>query len=282
MFIPVVKYGYPLIEKYIAYLLIATVFLMILRDNKKIWAFLIFLISGCLGIVVLNIPNLSNPLFPLLSGLFGVATLAVSIYDKQNIPPQKDDSEITIKKSIVAKALISGQFSGFVTATLPGLSAGIAAVMSMQITKKLGDQGFMILVGSIGTVSFILSITTMFVINKARNGSIIAVQQLMGVVDGNIILVFLCATLIAGGAGVLLCLIIGKAFAAFITKVNYTKLVSGVIIFVIFMILLLTGWIGILVLFVSTAVGILPARVKVTRTHTMACLLLPVILYFLL
>jgi putative membrane protein len=282
IFIVIVKYGYPLINDYIAYFLIATAVFMLIRDQKKLWALLIFLLSGCLGIIVLNMPNLTNPLFPLLSGLFGISTLLISLFDKQNIPPQKDEDMLEMKSGILLKALISGQFSGFITAILPGLSSSIAAVISLQFSKKLGDQGFMILIGSIGTVSFILSLATMYVLKKARNGSIVAVQEL--ILGTNIIniAILLCTTLIAGGIGVILCLFIGRFFSAIVTKVNYAKLVITIIMLIVVLTFVLTGWIGICVIIVSTLVGILPAKIKVARSHSMGCLLIPVILYFIL
>lgn len=42
LFIQVVKYGYELISAYIGYILLAVVVFMILRDNKKLWALLVF------------------------------------------------------------------------------------------------------------------------------------------------------------------------------------------------------------------------------------------------
>jgi putative membrane protein len=282
LFVWIIKYGYPIINKYVAYLLIATAAFMLIRDQNKFWALLIFLLSGCLGIIVLNMPNLANPLFPLLSGLFGIATLLVSIFDKQNIPPQIEERFLDMRKGIFLRAIFSGQFSGFITAALPGLSSSIAAVISLQFSKKLGDQGFMVLVGSIGTVSFILSLVTMYVLSKARNGSVAVVQELMPEIKLSTVIIFLCISLIAGGFGVILCLFFGRFFSQMVTKINYAKLVMAIILFICFLTLALTSWIGFCVLIASTAVGILPAKVKVARSHSMGCLLIPVILYFVL
>ena len=76
-----------------------------------------------------------------------------------------------LKKSKTIKALLSGQFSGFLTSVFPGLGSAQAAIISMQITPDLGDHGFMILVGAINTANFTMSLATLYVLNKARNGS---------------------------------------------------------------------------------------------------------------
>ncbi|MFH1770335.1 MAG: tripartite tricarboxylate transporter permease [archaeon] len=148
VFVPIVKYGYDLISDYIGYILLAVVTFMILRDRKKLWALFVFVLAGTLGFIVLNIPGFENPLFPMLSGLFGVATLLISLNSNDSMPVQKIEKEIKLPKKLTLKALLSGQLSGFLTAVLPGVGAATAAVLSLQITRNLGDKGFMILTGN--------------------------------------------------------------------------------------------------------------------------------------
>jgi len=47
-------------------------------------------------------------------------------------------------------------------------------------------------------------------------------------------------------------------------------------------VIFLSGLLGLLVLFVSTAVGLIPAVVKVSRTQAMGCIMLPVMIYFIM
>jgi len=278
LLLPVVRCGYPLIVPYIGWMLLTTVVFMIFRDRNKAWAVLVFLLSGAFGLIVFRMETLKDPLFPMLSGLFGISTLIISLLESQSIPPQEESDEIQLKPWITMKALFSGQISGFITATMPGLGASTAAVLSMQITRKLGDHGFMILMGAISTANFVLSLVTFQVLSKARNGSIIAVQKLIG--EPSNILLFIVTALVAGGTATVLALFIGKGFAKLIGRVSYARLVSAVIVFIISLTIILTGWLGLIVLIVGTAIGILPAKAKVTRTHAMGCLLLPVMIYF--
>jgi len=246
--IPVVKFIYPLVKDYIGWMLIIVVVFMILRDNKKLWALFVFLIAGSLGLVVLNMPKLEQPLFPLLSGLFGISTLLISLRDTNSIPEQKTEERIKVKWPVALKALLSGQFSGFITAIFPGLGAAQAAVISMQITRKLGDHGFMILIGSINTVNFILSISALYAIDKARNGSIVAISQLMTGIDLKISALFLAATLVSGAASVYITLKIAKVFSRLMNKINYRTLVIIIILFITALAILLSGPLGLLVL----------------------------------
>ncbi|MBC8501055.1 MAG: tripartite tricarboxylate transporter permease [Nanoarchaeota archaeon] len=281
-FVQIVKHGYGFISDYIGYILLAVAVFMTFRNDRKLWALFVFFLSGTLGFLVLNIPGFKNPLFPLLSGLFGIATLLISINANECMPEQKTDCDLKLPKKLALKALLSGQFSGFLTAVLPGVGAGTAAVLALQIARKLGDKGFMILIGSINTVNFILSMVTLYVLDKARNGAIIVVQKLVESVSLSYVLVFLCVTLIAGSIAVFLALRIARIFSRLITKINYRKLILGIILLITILVLLLSGPLGLLVLVVSTAVGLIPAIVKVTRTQAMGCIMLPVMIYFLL
>ncbi|MFC2134414.1 tripartite tricarboxylate transporter permease [Bacteroidota bacterium] len=280
LFIPIVKYGYGFISNFIGWILVAVVSFMILRDRKKLWALFVFLLSGVLGFIVLNIPGLDNPLFPLLSGLFGISTLIISINGNESMPEQKTDYELMLSKKLAFKALLSGQFSGFLTAVLPGVGSATAAVLSLQITRNLGDKGFMILIGAINTVNFVLSLVTLYVLDKARNGAVIVVQKLVEISLSEI-MIFLCVALIAGSVSVFLALKIAKIFSKIITKVSYRKLIVGIILLIVSLVCLLSGVLGLFILIVSTAVGLIPAIVKVTRTQAMGCIMFPVMLYFL-
>ena len=282
LLVPLVKFGYPLIENYIGYILIAVVVFMIMRDRKRVWAFFVFLIAGVLGLIVLNMPNFEDPLFPLFSGLFGISTLAISLSENESIPSQVKHQYVRVKTSKVFKALFSGGFSGFITAVMPGLGASTAAVISMQITKNLKEDGFMILMGSINTFNFILSMVTLYVLDKARNGSIIVIQELVDAITINHIVIFLSAVLIAGSLSVFLALGLSKVFSKIMSIVNYRKMVLSIIFLITALVLVLTGPLGLLILIISTAIGIIPPTVNISRTHAMGCLLLPVILYFML
>ncbi|MBD3209011.1 tripartite tricarboxylate transporter permease [Candidatus Woesearchaeota archaeon] len=282
LLLPVVAWGYPHLQHVIGWLLLAVAVFMILRDRKPGWAAFIFLISGLLGFIVLNELSLKNPLFPLLSGLFGTATLLISLNETSSLPEQqrKDYTELDSKKTL--QAFGSGTLSGFVTAVLPGIGAATAAVLSMQITRKIGDHGFMVLMGGISTSNFVLSLVTLQALGKARNGALVAVKMLMEHVQLVHVLMFLFVALLAGGVAGVLALQLGTGFANTMKKVPYHYLLLAVILLIVALTPILSGIQGIIVLVISTAVGLLPAIKKVSRTQAMGCLLVPVMTYFLL
>jgi len=75
---------------------------------------------------------------------------------------------------------------------------------------------------------------------------------------------------------------ISKVFAKFIVKIDYRKLVLGIISFISILVVVFSGLYGFLVLVVSTAIGMFAPLIGVKRSHAMGCLMLPVILFFVI
>ncbi|MEK6946084.1 MAG: tripartite tricarboxylate transporter permease [Nanoarchaeota archaeon] len=273
------------LKNYVGWLLLALVIFMILREqnlDKKFWAFGIVILSGILGIIVLSMPNLKDPLLPMLSGLFGVSVLLLSLAQKVKLPPQKVTEHVKVGMKDKIKSIGSGVFSGSLVSIFPGLGPAQAAVLASQIVGEINTFSYLIMVGGINTVSMILSLITLFTIEKARNGSIIVVQQLLKNIDMNTLILFLSVALIAGGIATFLTMYISRIFSKIMNKVNYSLLSIVIIIFVCFMVFYFSGFIGLLILAVATAIGLLPNIVNVSRSNSMACLLVPIILMSLL
>ena len=155
------------LKNYIGWLLLSVVVFMILREksiNKKFLAFVVVALSGILGLAVFNIPNLKDPLLPMLSGLFGVSVLLLSLTQKVTLPIQRTTEMIKLKVRDTAKALGSGVFSGSLVSIFPGLGPAQAAVLGGQLVGKIDVFSYLILVGGINTVSMILSLITLFTI----------------------------------------------------------------------------------------------------------------------
>ncbi|MDP7115595.1 MAG: tripartite tricarboxylate transporter permease [Candidatus Woesearchaeota archaeon] len=284
--IPVVPFVYEFIQPYIGWILVAVVVYMILKEIgllKKLWGTFVFMLSGILGIIVFSIPNLKQPLFPMLSGLFGVSTLLMSLTSNTEIPEQKITEEIKVEKKNLVKAVGAATFSGSLTGLFPGLGsaqAAIIAIIAVQIVGDIGAHAFMVLIGGINTVNFVFSLATFFTLSKARNGAIVAVMEILESINVYELVVFLAVALIVGGIASFLAMKITKVFAKFIGKVNYRILCLSVIGFISVLVLYFSSFIGFLILLVSTVVGLIPGLVNVKRSLAMGCLLLPVIYYF--
>ena len=271
------------LSKIIGYLLIAIMVYMIFREKKK-WlkALLAFLISGCLGLLVFNIPSLKQPLFPLLSGLFGYSILLLSLLQKSKIPKQDLSKPLTIAKKNEIKSIGAATGMGFIAAFLPGFGSSQAAIVATNAVGDIGDEGFLSMVGGISTANMLISIAAAYILNKARNGAIVVVNQLIEGIGVKEMLLFIAIALIAGGMGAIIALRTSKVFAKYIVKINYHKLIWGIIIFIAMLTFFFDGFLGLIILSISTAIGLVTSSWGIGKNHLMGCLILPVILYFVL
>ena len=269
------------LKPYLVYLLILLMMYMILKDKQRFWNFLLFMISGTLGVIVFSIPNLNEPLFPMLSGLFGVSGLMISYFENTKIPEQQIDKKINLKTKDLVKAIFGSSIAVFLIQFFPGLGPAQGAVISNQIVKDVKDKGYLALVGAMGTMSVVFSLVTFYTLGKAKDGTIVVISKLLDI-DFNSFLILVIVFLFAGSVSVFLTLKLAKIFSKLIVKVNYKLLVISIILFIFCMSLFLNGWIGIIVLTTAATIGLIATLKGIGRNHAMGCLILPVILYFIL
>ncbi|MBN2422758.1 tripartite tricarboxylate transporter permease, partial [Candidatus Woesearchaeota archaeon] len=278
LFILIANKIYPLLKPYLIYLLIVLMAYMILKEKNRFWSFFLFLLSGTLGIIVFSIPNLNEPLFPLLSGLFGVSGLCISYFENTKIPSQSITKKIDLKIKELIKAIFGSSIAVFLIQFFPGLGPAQGAVISNQVVRDVKNKGYLALVGAMGTMSVVFSLVTFYTLNKAKDGTIVVISKLLEI-DFSSFLILVFVFLIAGSIAVFLTLFFSKIFSKLIVKVNYKMLVISIIVFIFLMSVFLNGPIGILVLLTSTAIGLIAPLKNIGRNHAMGCLILPVILY---
>ncbi len=269
------------LQPYLVYLLMTLMFYMIMKDKDRFWNLLLFIISGTLGVIVFSIPNLNEPLFPMLSGLFGVSGLLISYFENTKIPKQKFTKKIDLKIKELGKAILGSSIAVFFIQFFPGLGPAQGAVISNQIVRDVKDKAYLALVGAMGTMSVVFSLVTFFTLGKAKDGTIVVISKLLQI-DKRSFWLLILVFLIAGSASVFLTLWFAKIFSKIIINVNYKLLVVSIIVFIFLMSLFLNGWLGLVVLITASAIGLIAPLKGIGRNHAMACLILPVILYFVL
>jgi putative membrane protein len=259
---------------------LVSLFMIASESENKLIAFSLFLLSGLLGIATFNLALLKQPLLPLLTGLFGIPTLLMSIKQKTNLPKQKKTwpklNRIPLIKTFIA-TLIASPLCSF----LPGIGANQAAIIGSEISGKQEEKYFLILIGSVNTIVMGLSFLTLYTINKARTGSAVAISQLLPNFSSKEVVIILVTIFASGILASSIAIFLAKIFSEKITSFNYSKISLIVLIFVILLNILISGFTGLIVLIVATATGLLAILLNIKRTHLMGCLLLPAIIFSL-
>lgn len=264
-------------------LIIASLYLILKEKNSKFFAFLIFMLAGFLGIASFNL-NLNESLLPLLSGLFGASSLITSIAKKQEIPRQKifKLKENLPSKSEIKNNLVAALFASPLCSFLPALGSSQAAVIGSDILGETKQKEFLMLLGSVNTIVMGLSFVTLFAINKARTGSAVAISKLIETLTFSNLLIILAAVLISAVLAFFVAIFLAKIFAKNITKIKYNKLSIIILAIISAVVIIFSGWLGLLVYIIATCTGLVAIASGVRRTHLMGSLMLPAILYYLL
>jgi putative membrane protein len=269
---------YDLIKNLIPFLIaFASLFLILSEKNKKS-AFIVFIISGILGLSVLNLNSESDKfLLPLLTGLFGSSNLIISIKNKTDIPEQiieKVDAKLF-------KPLIGALIASPVCSFLPGLGSGQAAIIGNMISKT-DKRGFLVLLGATNTLVMGFSFISLYLISKTRTGAAVAIKDIIGAFSKEIFILILVTILISGLASFFITIFLAKIISQKIKKINYTKLSVATLFILVSIVFLVSGFLGIIILVISTLTGIYSISLKVRRTNMMGCLLIPTIFFYLI
>lgn len=267
---------YEKIQPFIAVMLIGVLFMLIIREQSKLWAIIAVILCSILGLITFEIP-IRDVLFPLFSGLFGISGLLLSLGEKSNIPFQKFSFPKFFRgdKSIIVRSSIASLLTGM----LPGMGSAQAAMVA-SIGKKLREREYILLVGASNTMVMLISFAAWMSIEKARNGSVVALMRLFPSASLNLVILFLCVCLITGSVCVLITPHIARLFLKFLVKFNYTRIVKIVITSILILVMVISGWIGLAIAIVSCAIGIVCSLSIQQKSLMMSCLIVPVILFF--
>jgi putative membrane protein len=249
----------------------------------------LFMLSGSLGMICLSL-NVGSPfglpstvLFPLLSGLFGTATLIESLRGGADVPKQEiTENHVNLKD--LGSSITSGGFAGSVVGFLPGMSGGVATIIAMLFRKEPKPTSVILTLSAINTANSFFVLSALFLILRPRSGAAIVVNELVDatlwdkIIPPNELSLLLISAVIASTLGFFLTLFMGKKLANLLPKLPYNKVVIGIIIFIVIMVFAFTGPIGLLTLFVSTTIGMIAPLTGIRRSHAMGVLLFPVIM----
>ncbi len=279
IFILLIPRIYPFIQRMMAFLLIWIVMFLIYNErSSKMKAIIIFALAGFLGLSTLNL-NINQPLLPLLTGLFGTSTIMHSIKSRTVVPEQKIKKFKINKKELIKPTLATILVSP-ICSLFPGLGSNQAAIIGSEITGKLNREQFLILLGSINTIVMSVSFITLFLFQKSRTGAAFAISQITQLSTTNLTTI-LITILISATIAIPISLIISKLVAKHIHKINYTKISIAILIFLIIIITYFTGVLGLIILTVSTILGLTCIEFQIRRGFLMGAILIPTIIFYL-
>ena len=270
-----------IIKNSIPFILIFISLFLILREKNILSSSIVFLLTGFLGYLTFNLP-IKQPLMPLLSGLFGLSSLLISLKNKptlqkQTISPLKN---IKLSKKELFKTSLSASIAAPLCSFLPGIGSGHAAVLASEISKQT-DKSFLFLVGSINTIVMGLSFITLYSIQKGRTGSAAAVQEILKTLSFSNLIIILLTIILSSLIAFIIGVNLSKLSSIFINKINYKYLTFLIILVLIIFNIVFSNWIGLVVLATGSFLGVYCILSNSRRISMMGCLIIPSIIYYL-
>lgn len=286
IFIYLLPIAYPYVLRIMPIILILASGYLIFTEkkmNKILWAFIIFLLAGFLGIASLNLP-INEPLLPLLTGLFGASNLIISIKNKNKIPIQKIKpiKQIRLGKKSLLRGSLASIIAAPFTAFLPGLGASQAAVIGSQVTAIKDQREFLFLLGAINTIVMGLSFIALYSIQKTRTGAAVAISKLIENITLQQLFYIIGTIILAGIASFFITILIAKLISKHIHKFNYSKISIIILAILLLLTIYFSGFLGLLIFITGTFLGITTILLGIRRMHLMGCLLIPTILFYLM
>ena len=278
---PLLLYLLPLlynnISSYIHYILIFVVLWMIFSEKNKgvFYATLIFFFSGIFGVISLaSFPSVS--IFPALTGLFGISGMLLSFGSQDRIPKQiVDQKEIQVS----FKGIFTGWIAGLLVGILPGIGSSQAGVIASNLFK-VKAKDFLTALGGINTSNIFFTLIAFFSLGKTRSGAAAAISEIITTPTFYDLIFIVLIGLTTVFVAAIITLKTGKFIIKRIENTNYNKLNIAIMVLLIFLVIIFSGAIGLLILFIGTFIGILASLFRIKKSSMMGFFLLPTILYF--
>jgi putative membrane protein len=271
----------------------------------------LFLASGLLGSLVLmsyfsacQIPEApwihtgylprSSLLLPLFAGLFGIPSLFMSMGSRRVFDIRGAENQV-VSVSRRLRDYVFSILGGMMVGWLPGMTSGSSATLCSPRTKEItnGDEvsesaRFIWLYSFISASGAVFAVGALFVILRARSGSMDAVQFFLGdslsqdSLQHNIV----------APAAILLSMVLSAHLSRQLVGMMFSKLdglrnflcsraVAALsLLFISALSVALTGTRGAMVLSAAVCLGLLPTRIGVRRIQLMGCLLVPIAIGF--
>ncbi|MEM1578450.1 MAG: tripartite tricarboxylate transporter permease [Archaeoglobaceae archaeon] len=282
--------NYTLLRELTPFVLISIAVLLVMSEKrgefegelsawrKRLYAALVFLLSGFLGLVALSNSQLAEitpagtVLFPMLTGLFGAPVLLLSAFGRNaNMP--KQIRSICYPNFL---ATIRGSIAGFFVSIFPGISSGVATVLASLGERR--NENYIAAMSSANTANAILCFFMFLTTERVRSGAVSALKSLNLSPSFSEIAAL---SVIAGILSFAATISIGFLLAIKLSSIDVKKMSIATFVFLFSLVFAFTGFFGLAVFLSSIPIGLSTAFLGVKRVNCMGCLILPLIIWYI-
>ncbi|MDR0767089.1 MAG: tripartite tricarboxylate transporter permease [Methanosarcinales archaeon] len=319
---------YPVLESKMGFILLGLTLIVLLSEKKPskiFFAAIVFLAAGIFGTIAFDMDGNLNPLLavssvsvlmPLLSGLFGVPQLILSLFSKTEVYDIHEKS-LNFSNKLFLKNAALGTAAGAFVSWIPGVSSSVAAILAglfkkngsvSELENRLDDskdsnnsdesellfaKEYIVIVSAISTANAVFGLLAFFAIGKSRSGAVISIRDILSdagfPLTGNgfsgemleLFILFYAVIMLSALLSYFSTIKLGSVVPQIIQKINYRFISISVLALLSALIFLICGSYGFVLFFVAILIGFLPVILRVRKSNLMGVILFPVMLYFL-
>jgi putative membrane protein len=246
---------------------------------------LTLILSGFLGIIIFNKSLLPldisfQNIMPAFVGLFAVPWIITNILSKVKIPKQYICKTVDLNFNLIMRGGVAGFLGGMFAAFFPVVTGGIGGLLAGHATAQRDERIFVLSQGVSKTVYYVGAFLLFFVpsLNVTRGGLAWIISPFYTPHTINDYLIALGTMLFAAGLSFLITFAYSKFVIKIVEKIDYTIISYFVLAFIVLLVFYLTGFMGILIMLVSTMIGLIPVMFNSRRMNCLGILLIPIIL----
>ncbi|MFD1599010.1 tripartite tricarboxylate transporter permease [Halobellus rarus] len=250
-----------------------------------------------LGVLTLDLPatgiltpeGTTSMLAPIFGGLFGAPILLDALDARGRIPPQ-EGTTLGLSRAEALRAALAGVGGGALVGYLPGVSAGVAAVLALGGAGGSGpagrgsDRAYVVATSGADTATAVFAVASLAVLGAPRSGVTVALSSLVGGSGDDFagapidLLGMLLVIVLAAGLGIAILLTLGERYLELVRLLPRRPLLVVVLALLFALAIGFAGVLGGAVFCLASLVGLLPPRVGARRVHLMGVLFGPIAL----
>jgi putative membrane protein len=219
-------------------------------------------------------------LMPAFVGLFAVPWVVQNLLSLAQVPAQHVSRSVDLSPGLIVRGVGAGALGGLFAAFFPVVTAGIGGFLAGQATAQRDDRLFIVSQGTSKLVYYVGALLFFFVpgLHLTRGGMAAMLSTLYTAYTPRTYWTAIAAALICGAVAFALLLWLSRAAIWLVGRFDYRWISAATLVVLVGTVVAMTGWGGLLIAAVATAIGLLPVMWGARRMNCMGVLLIPLTL----
>ena len=241
-----------------------------------------FLLAGALGLLLTHRSPLPpsrafHNLMPAFIGLFTVPWLLLNAVTRVTVPAQTIGQPTGPPRRLVVAGSLAGLIGGGFAAFFPLITGGVGSLLAGHATGLRDDRAFLISQGASRTVYYVGAFLLFFLpgLHLTRGGAALTIAPLCRPYARHDFYAILAASAAAGAVALLLLPALARGMIWLLSRWGRRRLTVLSLAAAPLLVVVMTGWSGLLVAVTATGIGLLPLLHGARRMNGLGLLLLP-------